>query len=444
MEQKVIKSNILLPLIGASYRDEYTEYKRRNLRCSDAGVAADEGEKCEREIYYDMKIPDKKTSLTSGTLALFDDGRLHEFDIRRRLRLVLRSPEKELYDEELGAKGKIDNTADIRKIGTEELKDVFKPGTIITDPILELKSVNEFSFQAMASSGIINQTYYDQIQYYLFLDKKKWAIVLIKNRNSSGAEKGALPFLEFIVLADLQRQVEIRAGLKTTKDCVDQNILPPRPFLRESTKCSYCRFKRICWPAKGEAPALVLEKEGKAPSQEILEGAMRVSAQISGEIAEKEQQLAEAKSVITRYFKATKKTELIVKNVKATYSVYRPQQLDKNALIELVSINEYVNISYPDKKLLEKAIADRKLDAGVLDAALKPGEKRATLRINVLKKKQGRLSKEDIKKESRKKRKEKRNANKKHNGSKKVAPSRASTTRNKGSIKKRKRVSKRG
>ena len=41
MEQKIVKSNILLPFIEDSYRNEYTEWKRRNLRCSDAGAAAE-------------------------------------------------------------------------------------------------------------------------------------------------------------------------------------------------------------------------------------------------------------------------------------------------------------------------------------------------------------------------------------------------------------------
>ena len=74
LEQKVIRSKILLPELEASYRNEYTEYARRNLRFSDAGAAANEGEKCEREIFYDMTVPEKKSLLSSGTLVLFDDG----------------------------------------------------------------------------------------------------------------------------------------------------------------------------------------------------------------------------------------------------------------------------------------------------------------------------------------------------------------------------------
>jgi len=403
MDQKVIRSKILIPFLEDSYREEYTEYARRNLRCSDSGASCDEGEKCEREIFYDMTIPEKKTLLSSGTLVLFDDGRIHEQDIRRRLRLVLRSPERELKDDEITingrpVSGKIDNMVDSKKIASA--LDPALDKDLQGDPVLEIKSANEFSYQMMAREGKINQAYEDQIQEYLFLSKAKWAICLIKNRNSSGDEKGVLPYLEFIVLSDPERQAMIRAGLKTTAECVEKNILPPRPFLRESTKCSYCRFWRVCWgppKEKPEAPAVPIE-EGPAPDQEMVESALKVYASTKTQIDELEKIQGEAKSVLSRFFRATKLSEAQVENIKATYSTTTRNYIDKLELLKAVNVGVYARVSEPVNKLLEQAVKDRLIDAKVIDDVTKPGKTQENLRVTKIKDKAERV-KNDKKKQ---------------------------------------------
>ena len=221
MIQKIYRSSILLPLIQDSYRNEYTEYTRHNLRFSDAGAGIKAGELCERQIYYDMKNNKEKSLLTSGSLVFFEDGRIHEQDIRRRLRLVLRSPEREVRDDFTGAKGKIDNTVYISSIAsflgdfikTDIPEDDVETKKIIehaifekNDPVLEIKSVNQYQFQMMADSGQLLQKYYDQVQYYLWVSQKKFAIILIKNRNSFGEDKGEMPYIEFIIFPDPARQ----------------------------------------------------------------------------------------------------------------------------------------------------------------------------------------------------------------------------------------------
>jgi hypothetical protein len=437
MDQKVFRSEILIPVLEASYRDEYTEYKRRNLRCSDAGAAADEGDKCEREIVYDSIMAEKKSLLSSGSLVLFDDGQIHEADIRRRLRLVLRSPERELSDKTTGARGKIDNTADIRKFKTDEITDqlkrMFPAGFVLGDPIVELKSVNEYKYKQMAASGTINQAYYDQVQYYMDLSNTPWTIVLIKNRNSSGNKPGEIPFLEFVVLEDKQRQKEIRAGMMTTKECVEKKILPPRPFLRESVKCQYCRYKHECWPplADVEKPAQAEIQLEEAPSQEILDGAMRLYAQMGKEIAERTVMLDEAKTIIERYFKATKESELLVDNIKASYSEIKKTGLDKKKLQERISPILYFEVSEPVKKYLEQAIKDRKCDASVLELAMVVKKIYYQLRINEQKAKQERIPRKELKDDKGNKR------------AKATTAPRTSTPRSKKGKSKGKRVSKR-
>lgn len=427
MEQKIQKSNILLPLLEASYRKEYTEWPRRNLRCSDAGAGADAGDKCEREIYYDFKFPDMKTSLTTGSLVLFDDGRIHEGDIRRRLSLVLRSPEKEVFDPETGAKGKLDNTVYFNKI-QDGLKEAVgeKFFNLLTndhdgalDPVLELKSVNEFQFKEMGEGGYILQHYYDQVQYYLLLTGRAWALILIKNRNNFGIEKGSIPYLEFMIFPDAERQKEIRKGLMIVKETVEQSVLPPRPFKRGSSKCSYCRFKKACWGDEAPAFAMKPDETIEKPSQEMLESAVRVYKTTSEKLKELEATKDEAGAVIKRFFKATAEKELIVDKIKASCSQSTRSYIDAELLKEKIGAELYIKVSMPNAKLLDKAIEDREIDARLVEEATKQTAPTITIRVSAIKEKEAeRVSKpEAIKKELPKK--EKAVKGKKKNGKKK-------------------------
>jgi hypothetical protein len=403
MNQKVHKSNLLLPLIEASYRNEYTEYARRNLRCSDAGAGADEGDKCEREISYDFLMPGKKSLLTSGTLVLFEDGRLGESDIRNRLIHILRSPEREITDPASGARGKLDNMVMVRKLTLPVEGEPVHETPIYPqeDPILEIKTVNEWSFQAMAASGQVNQSYYDQVQEYLGITKTPWAILIIKNRNSSGPEPGALPFLEFVVYPDSERFAQIQAGLATTQECVNQKILPPRPFLVDSTKCQYCRYKYECWGERIRAKTPELKYEpaegaGDAPGQEILEGAIRAAVVAQNKMKEGEKEYEEATSVIKQYFKVKGPGEIFVDNIKASSTKVEKTGLDKEKLKELIPNTLLIEVCEPNKKAIEQAIADRKCDASVLPAATVVVASYLQTRVTTIKEKAGRLTREQI------------------------------------------------
>ncbi|MFA5153374.1 MAG: hypothetical protein WC554_12495 [Clostridia bacterium] len=389
MIQKVFRINVLLPYIEDSYRNEYTEYTRLNLRFSDAGAASEGGEKCEREIFYDIYNSVDKSLLSSGSLVLFDDGRLHEQDIRRRLRLILQSPERELLDKELTvnerpARGKIDNTARLSSIKESlflneailaQLAAAGVKPEDLDDPILEIKSVNQYQFEDMAETGLIKQTYYDQVQMYLHASGKKWALILIKNRNSAGPEKGAMPFLEFVILPDPERIQQIRDGLLATAKFINGKEAPPRPFLKESTNCSYCRHKYTCWGAdfgkKAEVPMLDTEQAVEAPDKEILEGAIRRMVQINAAMKELETEAEQIKPMISRYFKATKQLEIIVGDIKTKYVVGSSTWLDEEFLRSTLKPDQYMAVSEPSRKLLEAAIENRKIDAKVLEDALR-------------------------------------------------------------------------
>jgi len=388
--QKVMKSNVLLPLIEDSYRTEYTEWDRKNLRFSDAGIACESGEKCERQIYYDIYSGDQKTLLTSGSLVLFDDGRLHESDIRRRLRMILRSPEREVDDPEVGARGKIDNTiywGQIKDAINQLLVDSgMQPLDIKDDPGLEIKSVNQFQFQEMADSGVILQSYYDQIQYYLWVTRKAFFICIIKNRNSMGPEKGVMPYLEFIVQPDPERQAALRAGMKTTKEAIDKNILPPRPFLRDSTQCQFCRFKFVCWPEQEPIQGFQGKVEGiEEPTKELLESAIRLYNSTNKQLADLEKQKDEAKSVIERYFKSRGFGEIMVDNIKAMYLPQLRTTPDLEYLKANLTKEQLIDISEPKEALLEKLVQDRKVDALVLDRGFQSKQNGGRLYIKELK-----------------------------------------------------------
>lgn len=373
--QKVIKSNILLPLLEDSYRAEYTEWDRKNLRFSDAGIAAPQGQKCERQVYYDVHMSKEKSLLTTGSLVLFDDGRLHEQDIRRRLRTILRSPEREVNDPKTGARGKLDNTIfhhAIKELPWRPAKDLDINQDIKEDPGLEIKSVNQFAYQEMAKTGQIEQSYYDQIQLYLLFEPQcSFFICLIKNRNSLGDEKGKFPFLEFIVFPDTDRQIELYAGFVITKQALDQKILPPRPFLRDSTQCQFCRFKHICWePLKAHEEIIERLKEGQIPPMVSVIAAMKVYNESKKQLVDLKRSQDEAREILIQYFKASGKNEVDFETLKATYAPRTAKVWNLNVLQERLNKEELLAISDPSEEKLKTLIAEHKIDASILDEAI--------------------------------------------------------------------------
>jgi hypothetical protein len=245
----------------------------------------------------------------------------------------------------------------------------------------------------MARDGQISQSYYDQIQYYLLLSGAKWAICLIKNRNSSGDEKGVIPYLEFTVMPDPARQAAIRAGLKTIVECVAQKIMPPRPFLKDSTKCSYCRFKYECWGAPEktlDVPAAPTTEV--APDQEMVESALKVYSAMATQIAEFEVVQEQAKAVLLRFFRATKLPETQVADVKATYSTSAKSYIDSSKLLNMIGTVRFSTMAKADKKLLEQAVENRLLDAKIIeDVTVKSDKMSEYLRVSKIKTKTERV-----------------------------------------------------
>lgn len=445
---KVQRSDILIPLLEDSYRDEYTEWSRHNLRFSDAGAAANFGEKCEREIVYDLMDTDLKnagkeqlkTPLSSGALAFFDDGRIHEQDIRRRLRLVLRSPEQEVIHRRTGAKGRIDNTAYFNSV-----KRYLPPGMIVPtdkegraeDPLLEIKTSNQFQFDHMVRTERPSFVYYDQVQLYLYQTKKPWAILLIKNRNSFGPDRGRPPYLEFVVWSDAARQKEILTGLLVTKKAatesrkLGENIVP-RPFQRTSSKCQFCRFKLHCW-GKDEPEIQKHEPDATvdAPSQELVESATLALVENQAKAKELDAVISEAKEVLERYFKATGEKELSVQGHKVHGIRQRRKYIDDSVVREKVGRPEYLKVSTATKAGLEKAIERREIDAGVLEDATKtkPASE-VQVRVYPLKDEGGRVSTPEAQTKSKE---EKKDANQGTKRGQKATKTRSTKARGKGS-----------
>jgi hypothetical protein len=307
---------------------------------------------------------------------------------------VLRSPEKEVEDHETGARGKLDNTvyrSTVKPAIETFLKDLEETPALVKelrldaqiDPGLEIKSVNQFQYQEMAQSGQVLQSYYDQVQTYLAYTNIPFFILLIKNRNSMGAERGQMPFLEFIVLPDKERQTELKTGLSITKKILDEKVLPPRPFLRESTQCQFCRFKHICWPKEKE-PLLqkIEEKVGVAPEKEILESAVRLYNKANRQIGELKKEQDQAKEVLLAFFKATGQPEVLVDNIKATYLPRNVKLWDKQYLKDHLTKEQLAAISNPDEESLKELIAAREIDAIILEASVTevPGGKSLNVR----------------------------------------------------------------
>lgn len=375
IQQKVRPISLLIPLLEDSYRAENTEHLRRNLRFSDAGAAADAGEVCERAIYYDFEDTDlnqegkqpRKSALTPSGMAFFADGRLAEEDIRSRLRPYLRAAELETFDPATGAKGKIDNLIHRQRAAVKEALLAAGIEDDGDDPILEVKSINQYGFDHVVETGKVSQKYYDQVQMYLWEKKRRYAFILFKNRNSFGPEKGQLPYVEFLIEADPVRQQQILVGWKVVLEARAQKVEPMRPFERASTNCQFCRHKFHCWgpePAKQEAapdPAVEM------PSQELVESALQNASSIQSQLKELEEKEKEARGVLRRYFQATGQQELIGPGAKATYALSSRSSVDIALLKTKISPELLIEVAEVNMALLRDAVANRKLDAKVIE-----------------------------------------------------------------------------
>lgn len=421
-KQKFQQIWVLGKMIEISYQNEGGgDWPRHNLRFSDAGISLIDSDKCERavilDLYHTWLITNDKPGIRSGykagTLAVFDDGRQGERDIRRRLVDVLQSPEKPMTNKATGAKGKLDNRAAIEKIRGElasQLQLETTDPVLQKCPVVEIKTCNQYKFDTMVNTCAPAVEYFDQVQLYLHEEKLPFAILFIKNRNGFGQTGVEIPYLEFVIWSDPERQAEILAGFSKTwrawkriekrlptENILEDKDLPKRPFVRQSSSCKYCRVHKACWGKEPEEPATsTTKKEGvEPPSKELLESALKGYRVIHEQISELKGEKDELYGVLIRYFEATGEKQLIIGDIRATASEKKQTEIDTEILRNLLTKAQFLRVVDPVRKKVDMLIAAREIDAGVMEQALREtGEKTTSITVTRMKPKTHKIPKE--------------------------------------------------
>lgn len=171
------------------------------------------------------------------TFFIFEDGNLHHRSIRELLRqagIELVMEETPISDPERRISGKLD--AVIRLAGKYF--------------VLEIKSINRFSFEEIIRQGpreehVLQLNLYLYYVQNLFRIPTEAGILLYKCKDTSRFWEFAIPFEEKSVN-------NFFALLGEIENYLAKNILPERPYQITDWQCQYCDYREICWEEYGE------------------------------------------------------------------------------------------------------------------------------------------------------------------------------------------------
>jgi hypothetical protein len=326
--------------------------------------------KCDRAIFYDFKCPENKRPITAKTLMMFAAGNLLHDDLQSRAKkrgLVEsgRDIEYGLEDWATKATGRLDFLTPVyRFIETE--KGI---------AVVEIKTKNPYGF----GDEEPNQDEVDQLLWYIdrLMDSanksiKKLAVlpygfILYADRSMSA---DPLPLAAWQVDFDPERVGIIKARYTTLDKAIAASEIPQRPFMRDSIKCQYCRYKEHCWQGVPEAaPALLMADESIAPpEQELVESMAARFIALQAEIKEREAEAKKCKATLSQYFKAKGAKEIPVNGDTITYTPVSHTELDAPFLYMKLK-DVWFDITVPQTSLIEAAIKAGKVDPEVYERA---------------------------------------------------------------------------
>lgn len=210
--------------------------------------------RCIRQmVYHGLGFPRKP--FPGRTLFVFDDGRWHEeltLDWIRKSAFIVHSEQMVVDCSPPMTTGSIDG------IMTDLLG---------RDYLLELKSVNHFTFQRWAN-GENPEDYFAQTCIYYDALRKiasniSGALLLLKNKNTSAYLEYLIQYdgLNYIVIQKADSLGEIKqmnlvlediVGKACEKflsvaDYVKRKTLPKRQYDVDTWNCGYCAYGEICW-----------------------------------------------------------------------------------------------------------------------------------------------------------------------------------------------------
>jgi len=362
---KLLPDPELLEAIYSSYRSESRhrdngaivekgDLKQKNLWVSD-------GKRCPREVWYKFHHPEKARPYTVKGLILFADGKLAHKDLQLRLETIRKAdhPGGYLKDPELDVSGYYD---DLIILGHEN-------GWTLCD-ILEIKTKYPSDMEP-------DQDDYDQDQYYIWMAEfsdwlREHRIKIVGGRLAYKDRSLTTDDIYrcWRVERDDERIGQIRDYFRKLKETVQGDEVPLRPYERNSTSCTYCKFSTFCWEGipKPEAPAFIADETIEKPEQELVESAAARYIELKAEEKKVEDEIDRLRSVLMRYFKATGLEQIAVNGQAIVHGVMKKSILDEDYLLEQAG-DKWLLIARPDVKKIQAAIKDGMIDAGVLEQA---------------------------------------------------------------------------
>lgn len=310
--------------------------KRDWFRPSEAGD-------CRRSIAYD-RLGYEKDAREDERELLLQDGHMHGNDLKDRLTRALskgenkfHSPEKEFIRTEPhnGVKVKVKGHVD---------------GLIGDEGIAEFKGISHFSYKDLIKTREVKDSYRLQLNFYMWLAKRKWGVFLIKNKNNSNLFEQRMDFDPKLLKWAMDRFSDVEKALL-------KNKLPDRDFAMGSKECYQCDHFKMCWKSSNKK---ITESFGK-DAEKVVEVSKKEDKELY-EMAEKYETLKEEieraeikkeklRSSIIASLVGYKATKARVEQFSISYSKVTRNEADKNKIKQLISQGLIKTVSKTSERL---------------------------------------------------------------------------------------------
>lgn len=106
--------------------------------------------------------------------------------------------------------------------------------------LVEMKSIGMEGFQYRKHFNKPKDDHYNQAQLYLYALKLEKGYVIYEDKSSQD-------FLIFEIEKDDEHIEKLLRRYKKWYKFVKEDVVPPRPYKRDSKQCNWCEFETECW-----------------------------------------------------------------------------------------------------------------------------------------------------------------------------------------------------
>lgn len=191
------------------------------------------GSKCDRKLVYMRVAPDLAAPPSEELSSIFEEGNLHDRDIRRELTELgyeVLDNQAEFADERLELKGHVDG-----RLWFNGRRVPYEAKSTVGDGPASQADWAE-------AEGLLGR-YYDQLTLYLYLTSTPHGLGLFKNKATG-------QWRVIAVDLDYERAERLLQRAERVRDAIRLKVLPER--LLDRSECRSCPFETSCLP--GDAP----------------------------------------------------------------------------------------------------------------------------------------------------------------------------------------------